>query len=155
MCGCVCVHLSKKKKKKKEKWDFSGPGLCERVEGQAWRWCLWWWCWWQEEHQRNLPGEAPVEAALISARCRSNSGLNVVCSWNGARITEGLMTLFPSPVRLQGGGNSGTVPLLRFFSYQSTDAQLPQLKHHVCKPAHVSLILNESCWILITWVMNI
>lgn len=106
-CGCVCVHLSKRKKKEKKEKDeekrdfFFGPGLWERVEGQAWRWCLWWWWWWQEEHQRseplNLPGESPVETALISARCRSNSGLNVLCSWNGARITEGLMTLFPSP----------------------------------------------------------
>lgn len=126
---CMCAFKQEEEEGEGEgqgeaRFIFFCPGLCERVEGQAWRWCLWWWWWWQEEHQRseplNLPGESPVETALISARCRSNSGLNVLCSWNGACITEGLMTLFRHRVRLQGGGTSGSVPLLRFFSHQST-----------------------------------
>lgn len=115
---------------------FFGPGLWERVEGQAWRWCLWWWWWWQEEHQRseplNLPGESPVETALISARCRSNSGLNVLCSWNGARITEGWWLYSHRPVRLQGGGNSGTVPLIKIFftsvNMYTSSAETPRVQ---------------------------
>lgn len=125
--------------------------VCDCVKGQErWWWCLWWWWWWwQEKHQRSkslkLPGGNRQQKPLWFQLAAVATAASVFWCWNGACITEGLMTLSPSPVLLQGGRNKWKHPLLGFLCIIQTSTEL-----HLCNRL---VFLNESCWILN--IMNI